>query len=310
MDIKGIIVPLVTPVKTDGTPDLDDLESLLHYVIDNGVHGVFLFGTMGLYSHFTISEKKEVIRKTIEVVRGRIKVMVGIADPDIRQSVLLSDIAEQEGADAIVVFHLNNLPLRRDSYILDYYQYIIDKSKLPFMLYLNPAVSGGNLSPDNIESIIRNGNIVGVKDSSGSVKMARSLLSLCKPRNLKLFQGEISFAGLSLAMGYDGLIPGTACIFPRLFVDFFHEISGNERLDLSVFREGMEVTGSTLDIYLTQNNDLWPGAAFHSLKVLGVNKGIIPEPFRGLSDAEMRTIERCVLNLQESYNNKRSLKTQ
>lgn len=297
MNLAGVTVPLVTPVTSDGSPDLEDLGRLLNHVIDQGVHGIFLFGSMGLYSHFTVEEKKRVIRRTVGIVKGRIPVLVGTADPDIRQSVLLANVAYDEGADAIVVMHLNNLPLRRDSYKLDYYRFIIEKSRLPYLLCLNKQVSDSILSLDLIEQLMGCGQLAGIKDSSGSVKLARNLLALCRAKGVSLLQGEIQLAGLSLTMGYDGLVPGTASIFPKMFVDLFDLVARSASIDRLEYRESLERVCATLDIYLTANNDLWPGAAFHSLGALGITKGIIPRPFDNLSERELQEVESRVQKL-------------
>ena len=102
-ELKGIIVPIVTPVTEHDAVDLHGLRRVVRYVLNGGVHGVFALGGTGNFCSFTAEERFEVARTVVEEVGGRVPVLVGCMDSSTRLVVRNVRHAAEAGADCVVV---------------------------------------------------------------------------------------------------------------------------------------------------------------------------------------------------------------
>ncbi|MDY6469954.1 MAG: dihydrodipicolinate synthase family protein, partial [Succinivibrio dextrinosolvens] len=102
-EVKGVIPPLITPLTKDEHLDEAGLKRLLNYVIDGGVHGVFVLGSTGEFYGLEYSEKQKIVEKTLEEVNGRVPVYVGASAITTSESVKLAKMAKSCGAQALSV---------------------------------------------------------------------------------------------------------------------------------------------------------------------------------------------------------------
>src|SRR5512136_2166219 len=78
--VRGIIPPLVTPLRERDTLDAAGLERLIEHVLSGGVHGLFILGTTGEGPSLSYRLRREVISRTCRQVANRVPVLVGITD--------------------------------------------------------------------------------------------------------------------------------------------------------------------------------------------------------------------------------------
>ncbi len=100
--IRGIIPPLVTPLRERDMLDVAGLERLIEHVLSGGVHGLFVLGTTGEGPSLSYRLRREVISRTCRQVANRVPVLVGITDTAFVESVHLSQHAAEAGARAVV----------------------------------------------------------------------------------------------------------------------------------------------------------------------------------------------------------------
>jgi 4-hydroxy-tetrahydrodipicolinate synthase len=100
--LRGIIVPLVTPLLNDNVLDFEGLGNLITHVIKGGVSGIFLLGTTGEAQNLSYELRRKLIKATCEKVGSRVPVLVGISDTCIDESARLAAYAARCGADAVV----------------------------------------------------------------------------------------------------------------------------------------------------------------------------------------------------------------
>ena len=169
MKIHGIIPPVATPMKANEDLDLPRLRWFLDHQINSGVHGVFVLGTNSEFYALDEKEKQEVIATAVEHVKGRVPVYAGTGAETTREAVRLTKMAEKEGADGVsVITPYFVLPNQQEIY--DHYRRIAENTKLPVVLYNNPATCGGvKIEPDMVGRLAQIPNILGVKDSSGDL---------------------------------------------------------------------------------------------------------------------------------------------
>src|SRR5438067_7381307 len=103
MRIHGIIPPVATPMQANEDLDLPRLKTYLDYLIQNGVHGIFVLGTNSEFYALDETEKQQVIATAVEHVAGRVPVFAGTGAETTREAVRLTKMAEREGAAGVSV---------------------------------------------------------------------------------------------------------------------------------------------------------------------------------------------------------------
>ena len=100
--LRGIVPPLVTPLLDNNTLDLEGLEKLVEHVIAGGVNGLFILGTTGEAQSLSYELRVEMIKQTARILENRLPLLVGISDTSLADSISLSQVAADAGADALV----------------------------------------------------------------------------------------------------------------------------------------------------------------------------------------------------------------
>ena len=100
--LHGIIVPMVTPLKPDGTLDFESTEKLVEHLISGGVHGIFALGTTGESQGLSAQQRVEFVKFVGSKIAGRIPYLVGVSDTSLADSVKLAEVAQTAGACGVV----------------------------------------------------------------------------------------------------------------------------------------------------------------------------------------------------------------
>ncbi len=229
--VKGIFVPLVTPLSARDRLDVPGLERLIEHVIDGGVHGVFLLGTTGEAPSLTDRLKRELVERTASLVQRRVPLLVGVTDTSLVDSLELAEFAAGQGADAVVAapapyFPLNQSDLQRSMTDL------ADESPLPLFLYNMPSHSKVAFEGDTVRALAGHTNIAGIKDSSGDMLAFNQFLQTAEDRSdFAVLMGPEELLAESVLMGGHGGVCGGANLHPRLYVELYEAaVSGDLNL--------------------------------------------------------------------------------
>jgi len=219
--IEGIVPPLVTPLINSNLLDKAGLERLIEHVIAGGVQGIFILGTTGEMSRLSHELKKEMIRTSCKIVDKRIPVLVGITDTSIHETLRLENMANEAGADAVVLappfyYHVEQNEL------LDYYLEVAESINLPLFLYNMPSRTNIIIEIDTIIQAAKHPRIHGIKDSSGDLIYVQNLIySLNGLDAFSVFIGPEEIMAQSVMLGARGGVSGGANLYPRLFVEMY-----------------------------------------------------------------------------------------
>jgi 4-hydroxy-tetrahydrodipicolinate synthase len=220
MDIKGIIPAMVTPFNKDETLNEGALRQLVSYLIEGGVHGLFAVGSQGEFYALTPNEKQRVWEIVADETAGRVPVYAGTAGITTRETMMLNNLAERAGADAVSIltpFFIN--PTQEELY--KHYTTIADATRLPVLLYNNPGRAGGlNLSVDLVARLAQHPNIAGIKDSSGDFSLTAEYLR-CVDESFAVLLGRDTLIYAGLTHGAKGSITATANVAPKLVVEIY-----------------------------------------------------------------------------------------
>jgi 4-hydroxy-tetrahydrodipicolinate synthase len=218
-EAKGIITAMVTPFTEDQKIDKKAIRRLLNYVIDGGVHGVFVISGAGEFSSLTIKEKKVLLETVVDEVNGRIPVYAGAGAVTTREAVQLAEIAEKIGADAISVIAPYAIGPSQDE-LYEHFIEIAKSTKLPMILYNHPKRTGVNLSAELVVRLAKVGTIVGIKDSSGDLALAMDYIRQTR-KDFSVLAGIDTLIFSGLVCGAHGSISSTANVAPALVVSIY-----------------------------------------------------------------------------------------
>jgi len=228
MQFHGIIPPVATPMKADEELDLPRLQWFLDHLIKNGVHSVFVLGTNSEFCSLDEGEKQEVVATAVAHVNKRVPVLAGTGAESTREVIRLTKMAEREGADGVsIITPYFILPNQREIY--DHYRRIAESTKLPVLLYNNPATCGGiKIDVDTLARLAEIPNIVGIKDSSGDLQNTIEYIRVV-PDNFSVMIGRDTLIFYGLMAGARGAVPATGNIAPALLVEIYERFRAGDQ---------------------------------------------------------------------------------
>src|SRR5690606_29462722 len=214
----GIVVPLVTPVDSKEEIDEAGLKRLIDFMVDGGIHGVFVMGSTGEVARFDESQWLRAVELGVEYTAGRTKVYVGAMMPGLEQSLKRVRLAESVGADVVVLTPGFYYPLSQ-SEMVGYFTRIAEASRLPVCLYNIPQYTQSVVQPETLANVAERVPVAGIKDSSGDIGLLTDYLEVAKDRGLPVLVGSESILAEALRRGAAGAVPSLGNVFPKLLVD-------------------------------------------------------------------------------------------
>ncbi|MBV7507829.1 dihydrodipicolinate synthase family protein [Bacillus sp. sid0103] len=221
--IQGIIPPVSIIFNEQGELDKKGMATVIDFLIDSGVDGLFFLGTGGEFSQMSVEERKEVASFTTEYVNGRVPVLIGTGSTNTREVVLLSQHAESVGADAVVVINPYYWSLTEEN-LFAHYSEIANSVHLPILLYNFPTMSGQDLSPEFVLKLVdKHDNIVGIKETVENVSHIRDMILTVKGKHpdFVVFAGFDDHLFPTLSLGGDGAISASVNFAPELGIGVY-----------------------------------------------------------------------------------------
>lgn len=208
---QGSITAMITPFK-DGEIDWKAFDHLVEWQIAQGTHGLVPCGTTGESPTVSHDEHNAIIKRCVDVVKGRIPVLAGTGSNSTKEAVDLTIMAKEAGADgALSVVPYYNKPSQEGMY--EHFK-AVENVGLPIVLYNIPGRSVVALENDTIARLAEMDNIVGIKDATGDLARPVDLRRLVGNDFLQLSGCDESVAGF-LAQGGHGVISVVSNIAPK-----------------------------------------------------------------------------------------------
>ncbi|HHC73291.1 MAG TPA: 4-hydroxy-tetrahydrodipicolinate synthase [Thiotrichales bacterium] len=208
----GSMVALVTPMNEDGSLAEEALARLVDFHVEAGTDAIVAVGTTGESATLDEKEHCEVIRKVVDLARGRIPVIAGTGSNCTAEAIRLTRCAMEAGADAcLLVTPYYNKPTQEGLYL--HHRAIAEAVPVPQILYNVPGRTACDMLPETVERLSHLPNIVGIKEATGDLARARRILELCEGR-LDLYSGDDATAMELMLLGGKGVISVTANVAP------------------------------------------------------------------------------------------------
>nr|WP_295683399.1 4-hydroxy-tetrahydrodipicolinate synthase [uncultured Lachnoclostridium sp.] len=290
-EIKGIIPPIVTPMNTDESINLNELRNQVNRLINAGVHGIFAIGTNGEGYALNEDEKEKVLETVVEETAKRVPVYAGVGCITTRDTIRLARKAEKMGCDVLSVITPSFAQASQEE-LYEHYKAIAEAVQLPIVLYNIPARTGNALATSTVECLAAIHNIVGVKDSSGNFDQMLQYIEATKDMNFTVLSGNDSLILWNLLAGGSGGIAGCANVYPENMVNIYEAF---RKGDLEQARAAQDRIRSFRNCFRFGNPNTIVKTA---VAMLGYPVGNCRSPFYHISEEGIEAI-KCVLTANE-----------
>jgi dihydrodipicolinate synthase/N-acetylneuraminate lyase len=295
--LRGVVCPLITPLKTIDTLDSPGLEKLIEHVIAGGVSAIFLLGTSGEGPSLSYRLRSELIERGCAAVRGRIPVLVGITDTAYIESVRMAEIAAKAGADAVVVAPPYYL-LYTQLDLIHYIEHLSQSVSLPLFLYNFPGLTKIPYSLETVKRASEIPQVIGLKDSSGDLNYLAAVVNavrLCKDFTV-LIGPEEKFLD-AMRLGVHGGVCGGSNVNPETLVALYRAASEGQWDCAAIFQEQVAEMSRLLYSVGDPESSYLRGIKCAAAQ-LGLCSGVLAPPLRPFSETERLKIEKRIALLQ------------
>jgi 4-hydroxy-tetrahydrodipicolinate synthase len=197
-----VLTAMVTPMRQDGSLDLDGAQRLATYLVDHGHDGIVVSGTTGESPTTTDAEKADLVRAVLEAVGDRARVVAGAGTNDTAHSVEVARAMEAAGAHALLaVAPYYNKPPQEG--IVAHLEAIADATGLPVMVYDIPGRTGVAIHTETHLRLARHPRIRAVKDAKGDLFAATEVM---RQTDLLWFSGDDVLNLAHLTQGATGVV--------------------------------------------------------------------------------------------------------
>lgn len=214
LDLRGIYPPIPTPFDAHEAIDFEALKHNLTFLEPYPLRGIVVLGSNGEAVHLTMDERIALVRMVRAFLPSDRLLIAGTGCPSTRQTIELSLLAAEAGADAVLVLppHYYRSRMTSDA-LVQHFHAVADACRVPVIVYNMPACTGIDLSAETIASIAEHPSVIGLKDSSGDVVKLGTLEERLGDR-LQLLAGSAGFLLPALSVGAVGGVLALANIAP------------------------------------------------------------------------------------------------
>ena len=222
---RGTYTVLVTPFTADGRKvDVPALKKLVHWQIEQGIHGLIPLGSTGEFLSMTQDERQLVIDTCVSTAAKRVPVLIGTGAEWTDECVRLSREAESMGADGVMVIPPFYSTPTEDE-LFAHYRTVGEAIGIPIMVYNNPATANVDIKPELVARLSRIDNCRYIKESTLEVTRVRDILELCSER-MTVFAGILGYE--SFWLGAQGWVAVCSNLIPNMSARLF-ELAADER---------------------------------------------------------------------------------
>ncbi len=209
---QGVFPAMTTHMHRDGSIDLDATARHLEVLVDSGVTGLVMCGSLGENQTLDGGEKRAVVEAAVAVAAGRVPVLGGVAETSTRAACSFVRDCDRLGATGYMV--MPAMAYRGDEReVLAHLRAVAKATPLPLMIYNNPISYFNDVTPQLFSRLAEIDSIVALKESSGDTRRMTDLRNVVGDR-FALFTGVDDLVLESMAVGIDGWVAGIGLAFP------------------------------------------------------------------------------------------------
>lgn len=270
--IKGVIVPIITPVDEDERIDEARLRKQVDFVIDGGLQGILAFGSNGEFYQIEDDEMERGLQIMVDQAAGRVPVYFGIGAINTKKCCRLAKMAAANGAAGVSVLQPMFLKPTEEELFLHFKTIAEAVPETPVLLYNNPGRVGYTMSAALVERLAHEvENIVGMKDTSGDITQTEEFIRRTRDVGFKVFGGKDTLLYASLCHGAVGGVCTAGNFMPELIVDVYNKFVAGD------IKGSLEAQFKLNPVRLSMDGASFPVAAKDMANLRGQDVGV---PYR------------------------------
>lgn len=282
--LRGIVSVLPTPLNDDETLDALALRRMIDYVVEAGVHGVWILGSGGELPNLDDAERPKTIETAVEAVNGRVPVIVGVGRPGTRLTIEAAQEAKRIGADMV-----NVVPPYYYAYseqqVLRHYQLILDSIDLPLVIYRRGSPPIGL---ETVQKICEHPGVAAIKDVPTEFRVFQKMVALLGPLGVGVMTAAGRLIHPAVAVGGHGAVTVEAAIAPKLCLAIYNAALESRNEEAAALQQKLYHLSNVLQV----PPDHVSGRPKAALSLLGLCKPNVTAPFVPVEERvmdEMRT---------------------
>lgn len=227
--ISGILTPHMVPLDARGEINEEELARYVDWLIVHGVHGLYPNGSTGEFTRFSVEERRRIVQIVCAAARGRVPVVAGAAEGNVRETIRACEHCLEAGARAVAVVSPFYYKLSPES-VYAYFREIGRHSPIDVTLYNIPMLA----SPIDVPTVQRLAaefpRIVGIKDSSGDISHMGRLIAAVRPirPDFSFLTGWDAALVPMLLAGCDGGTHATSGVVPELTRSIYDAVAAGQ----------------------------------------------------------------------------------
>ena len=291
--IKGVIVPILTPINENEFIDEAKLRDQVNYVIDGGVLGILAFGSNGEFYVIDDDEMERGLKIMIDQAGGRVPVYFGIGAISTKKCCRLAKMAAACGAAGISVLQPMFLKPTEAELFLHFKTIAEAVPETPVLLYNNPGRVNYTMSAGLVERLAHEiPNIVGMKDTSGDITQTSEFIRRTRDVGFKVFGGKDTLLYASMCHGAVGGVCTAANFMPELIVDVYNKYVAGD------LAGSLEAQFKLNPVRLSMDGASFPVAAKDMANLRGRNIGLPYTP--NLATPEGPVLDRIKAEMEKA----------
>ncbi|MDK2833961.1 MAG: 4-hydroxy-tetrahydrodipicolinate synthase [Methanolobus sp.] len=285
---EGVLPALVTPFTKDNKIDCESFRKIVSFVEEGGVSGIVACGTTGESATLSMAEHKQLIDLSIDC--ANVPVVAGTGSNNTVEAIELTKHAADAGADAALVISPYYNKSNRAG-LLAHFKSIAGSADIPVILYNVPSRTGQDISAELIAELAKVGNIVAVKEASGSVEKVSRILELTADEDFDVLSGEDGLTLPILSVGGVGVISVVANVVPGMMVRLVDAV---RKGDLRTAREMHFKMAPITRALFSETN---PIPVKRAMELMGLSSGDLRLPLAPLSEENDRILKNTLRKL-------------
>ena len=267
--IKGVIVPIITPIDEEERIDEAALRDQVDYIIDGGLQGILAFGSNGEFYQVEEEEMKRGLAIMLDQAAGRGPVYFGIGALNTRKCNRLAQMAAGMGVSGVSILQPMFLKPNAEELFLHFKTIAESVPETPVLIYNNPGRVGYGLTADLIDRLAHEvANIVGMKDTSGDITLTEECVRRTRDIDFHVFGGKDTLLYASLCVGAVGGVCTAGNFMPELIGAVYQKFIEGD------LKGSLEAQFTLNPVRLAMDLVPFPNAAKDMAKLRGMDRGV------------------------------------
>jgi 4-hydroxy-tetrahydrodipicolinate synthase len=285
--LKGSYTLLITPFKDDLSLDEEGLRTLVRRQVEAGVHGIAPLGVTGENTLLSEGEIARVMEIIVDEVNGKCKVIPDTCTSGVDATLERIILYKKIGCDFVSVF-VPYLALPKEDGIIQFYEKIADRSKVPLLIHNSPGRVVVNLSPEGTARLARHSNIAGIKEGFKALDHIAKVVLLTKDEDFSVFTGKDTTLYPLLCFGGHGNFAVAGNVVPGVMKDICEHYERGEK------EKAEELHYRYYRLFEVLRVETNPIAVKEALNLMGLPGGRLRPPLTELSDVKKEKLKQVL----------------